>query len=127
MKRMIGALICTATITCFGMNGNKPSAKTDNITFLVMDENFLIEPIAKLVKTSDKQLEIGLVNATLLNRLTEVQKQRAQAAELNAASKAAKVCVRIESTGRYNNVITRSDCEDMIQRYTELAKKESMK
>ncbi len=118
MKKIILMLVFVAQVSCFGMKNNPSS---ENITFLVMDENFLIEPIAHLVKTSDKQLQVEFVNTTLLNRLTEVQKESAQAAQLDAASKAAKVCVRIEVTGRYNDVITKSDCEDMIKRYRELA------
>lgn len=44
-----------------------------------------------------------------------------QAKELNAAVNAAKLCVDLQRTGGYGSVINRSDCEEMIKIYRDLA------
>lgn len=46
-----------------------------------------------------------------------------QAKELNAAANAAMACVEAQNIGRYANVITKSDCDEIIKTYRDLALK----
>jgi len=77
---------------------------------------------------TDKKTLVQLVqedpqgaNTIILCHQAMSQARIANAGELQAAAKAAKNCVQIVDNGGYDNLITHTDCENLIKRFLERA------